>query len=155
MAMLAVVMVFSGEYDLRNLRELRRDLAPLQREPDIVLDFTEVTFLDAASLKEFLALHEARNACGFPRETMIVKPGSPIERVLYSLRLDKLFTIVRRDNESCTDSAVVQYAFALEIVEPDTDTRLERYAKAERRRFPRNWSELRVLCDAKITAVRR
>lgn len=141
--MLAVVVVFSGEYDLRNLTELRRDLAPLQREPEIVLDFTEVTFLDAASIKEFIALHEARNASGFPRETMIVKPGSPIERVLHSLRLDKLFTILRRDNETSTDSSVVQYAFALEVIESDADLRRERFARAERRRFPRNGSDLR------------
>lgn len=138
---MAVVVVFSGEYDLRNLRELRRDLAPLQREADIVLDFTEVTFLDAASVKEFILLHEGRTACGFPRETIIVKPGSAIERVLRAVRLDELFAIVRRDNESSTDSSVVQYAFAQEVVEPETGIRVEeRYAKAERRRFPRNWS---------------
>lgn len=139
--MVAVVVVFSGEYDLRNLRELRRDLAALQRERDIVLDFTEVTFLDAVSVKEFLLLHEARAATGFPRETIIVKPGSAIERVLSALRLENVFTIVRRDNESSTDSSVVQYAFAQELVESETGTPVdERYAAAERRRFPRYWS---------------
>lgn len=145
--MVAVVVVFSGEYDLRNLRELRRDLSPLQREPDVVLDFTEVTFIDAASVKEFILLHEARAACGFPRETILVKPGSPIERVLLlALRLDKLFTIVRRDNETSTDASVVQYAFAQEMLEPESGMWVdERYAKAERRRFPRNWLDLGVV----------
>lgn len=143
--MVAVVVVFSGEYDLRNLSELRRDLTPLQREPAIVLDFTEVTFLDASSAKEFVALHEARTVYGFPRETMIVKNGSPIERVLDYLHFDTLFTIVRRDDDSSTDSSVVQYAFAREFVEAETMRVDERYVRAERRRFRRNWSSLRGL----------
>jgi len=144
--MVAVVVVFSGDYDLRSLRELRRDLTPLQAEPDIVLDFTEVTSIDASCVKEFVMLHEARAARGFPRETMIVTYGSPIGRGLGSTRLDKLFRIVRRDSDSRTDSSVVQYAFAQEFIEPDTDMRAdERYARAERRRFPRSWSDLRGL----------
>jgi anti-anti-sigma regulatory factor len=138
----AVVVVFSGVYDLSVLRELRRDLTPLQWEADVVLDFTEVTFLDRASVGEFIALDKARTALGFTREKVIVKAGSAIGRLLDILRLDEVFTIVQCDSDdSSVDSSVVQYAFAQGFVEPETGMRAKkRHAGPERRQFHRNWS---------------
>lgn len=120
---MSIVVVLTGECDLSNLGELRRDLTPLREQPDIIFDCTKVTFLDAASIGEFVAFHKARTARGFARETILIKGGSPIERLLSALRLDELFTIVPRENVSTIDSAVRHYAL--------------RYAGPERRRFYR------------------
>jgi anti-anti-sigma factor len=67
-----VVMVFGGEYDIACKEHLRDDLAPLTNAPDVILDFTDVTYIDSSFLNELVALHKNRDAKGYKSETIVV-----------------------------------------------------------------------------------
>lgn len=68
-----IVMIFFGEYDLAVRDQLRADLARLADAPKVVLDLSEVTYLDAGTIAEFVRLHNVREAKHLERETIVLK----------------------------------------------------------------------------------
>ena len=76
---MAAVVSFSGEYDFSKLEQLRRMLGALEHVPDLVLDLSGVTFLDAAAAAEFAILRGARERLGLQPETLIA--SSAVQRV--------------------------------------------------------------------------
>ena len=106
-----VVVVFSGEYDLGCKTEFTRQLRRLASEPNVVLDLSDVTYMDSWCVSEMLSWHRRRADKGFERETIIVR--TPLMRRLFSiLELERFFTIVPSwDAALAGGSAHIEYAF--------------------------------------------
>ena len=109
------VLVFAGEYDLCCKRELRAELDALVDEPDVVLDFTNVTFIDSTCPSELIRLHDARERNELPRVAIVVKPDDAIARLLSIVGMDAVFRL--HDTLDATipkngETAQIRYAFS-------------------------------------------
>jgi anti-anti-sigma factor len=91
---MAVLVGFSGEYDISSRDKLRRDLDRLASEADVVLDLTRVTFLDSTCLAELLRLHRLRAGNELKSLTVVLKPGGPIYRLLEVVNLTNVWRVV-------------------------------------------------------------
>ncbi len=77
------LMVFSGEYDVTCKRQWSEVLEGLCCEPNVIIDFSDVSYLDATCLTEMLKMHARRHDQGFDRETVVL--GRPLVRRLFDL----------------------------------------------------------------------
>ena len=92
-------IAFSGEYDLNSKERLRERLETLRCEPDVVIDFSGVTHLDATCVTELVRMHRHRRSLGFDRETIIV--GDPsVQRCLDLLKMQLIFSVIDASNEA-------------------------------------------------------
>jgi anti-anti-sigma regulatory factor len=98
--------VFSGEYDVDCKQQWSQELEDLCCEPSVIIDFSDVTSLDATCMAEVLRMHARRQAKGFARETIIL--GQPRVRRLFDLhKMHDVVNVV----ESLGD-AIGQHSFA-------------------------------------------
>lgn len=77
------LMVFAGAYDATCKRQWSQELEGLCTEPSVVIDLSNVSYLDATCLTEMLRMHERRSDNGFDRETIVL--GQPSVRTLFDL----------------------------------------------------------------------
>ena len=57
-----VIVVFAGEYDLACQKELRREFDRLHEQPNVVLDFSNVTYLDSTCIAELPTTKHEKSA---------------------------------------------------------------------------------------------
>lgn len=76
-------MIFAGAYDVTCKRQWSQELEGLCTEPNVIIDLSDVSYLDATCLTEILRMHERRRDNGFDRETIIL--GQPLVRRLFDL----------------------------------------------------------------------
>jgi anti-anti-sigma regulatory factor len=106
-------MVFSGEYDVSCKQRWSEELEALCAEPNVIMDFSDVTSLDATCVTEVLRMHARRRDHGFDRETVIL--GQLQVRRLFELH--KMQDVVRlvdsldRAMEQPALAPVTHYAF--------------------------------------------
>ena len=62
----ADVITLRGDYDLYNKPALEDALAPAYRNPNVVIDFTNVRFLDSSALSVLVRKRNRRSTFGFP-----------------------------------------------------------------------------------------
>lgn len=87
--------IFSGAYDVTCKRQWSEELEGLCAEPNVIIDFSEVSYLDATCVTEVLRMHERRRENGFDRETIIV--GQPAVRSLFDLlKMEGVVRVVER-----------------------------------------------------------
>lgn len=106
---MAHVVVFAGEYDVANKQGIRRTLQRLETSDDLVLDLTEVTFVDSTFITELILLEKARQAKNFPRVTIVTPDGSIVRRVFDVVGIASMFTLVDSYSDArpgSTDSTV-------------------------------------------------
>ena len=89
--MRTALMVFSGKYDVTCKQQWSKELDGLCSEPNVIIDFRDVTDLDATCVTEVLRMHARREARGFERETVIL--GQLPVRRLFDLH--KMQDVVR------------------------------------------------------------
>ncbi|MGC2634974.1 MAG: STAS domain-containing protein [Candidatus Cybelea sp.] len=87
------VMVFTGEYDIAAAPRLRADLNRVRDIQRVVLDFTDVTFVDSKAIHELINLRNYRGAKGFEREA-IVFANPNLRRLFGILMLEQVFHCV-------------------------------------------------------------
>jgi len=107
-----IVMIFSGEYDLESKDLLRTVVDELAKAPNVVLDFSAVTYIDATVIAALMRLHNARAADGLERETLVVRHKNLL-RVLDVLHLTEVFNIVEALDDALSKNgktAIIQYA---------------------------------------------
>jgi anti-anti-sigma regulatory factor len=110
-------MVFSGQYDVSCKQRWSEQLESLCSEPNVIIDLSDVTSLDATCVTEILKMHARRDAKGFDRETVIlVDPG--VRRLFDLLKMQDVVRVV----ESLDDAVrkrrsppVVHFAFRGEV----------------------------------------
>lgn len=78
---MAFTLVFDGEYDLAGQHEFKQKLAAAEAEPEVIVDFTCVSYVDSACVTELLLFSRGRRERGLPPETIFVSPG-PVAKVL-------------------------------------------------------------------------
>ena len=88
-----VVMIFGGEYDLACKEHLRADLERLANVQDVVLDFTDVTYIDSTVVVELIRINQIRSSKGYKRETIVLQNPN-IKRLFTLLSLQDVFHFV-------------------------------------------------------------
>lgn len=92
-ALQRVVMIFGGEYDLACKEHLRADLERLANVQDVVLDFTDVTYMDSTVVVELIRMNQIRRSKGYKRETIVLQNPN-IKRLFTLLSLQDVFHFV-------------------------------------------------------------
>ena len=111
--MRTVLVLFSGEYDVTCRKRWRAELERLSCERNVIIDFSNVTYLDATCVTELLRLHERRDANGFSRETVVLH--RPLVRRLFELlHMQDVLRIVETVDEAVDKkelAPIVRHAF--------------------------------------------
>ncbi len=89
----ARVVVFAGEYDMSYRALLREELGRLERAPALVLDFSDVTYLDSTCLYLLLKLHSTRAADGLDREAIVVSHPH-LKKIFQIVGISQLLNVV-------------------------------------------------------------
>ena len=87
-----VVMVLIGEFDISTRDRLSAALERLNDAGNVILDLTEVRYLDSTAIGEFIRLHKVRKAKGLPRETIVIT-NDALRRIFDILRLAEVFDL--------------------------------------------------------------
>ncbi len=108
----ALVMAFSGEHDFTSRSQLRAALAPLCEVPTVVLDFSNVSYVDSSVIDELARLHKARSARGLDRLTLVINNKGPIRKLFDVLDFKQIFRVVENLDDALgkNERIVVQYA---------------------------------------------
>ncbi len=128
--MRTALIVFSGEYDVSCRKQWRAELERLSCEPNVIMDFSNVSYLDATCVTELLRLHERRHANGFGRETVVMH--RPLVRRLFELlQMQDVLRVVETVEEAVDKKElppVVRHAFegAIDAVRPAHRPALQR-----------------------------
>jgi anti-anti-sigma factor len=91
--MSAIVLVFSGEYDLSTKDEFRAELEAVRDEPTFILDLSAVRFIDSSCVSELLRLQSYRAKKNFG-PLPVVENGVSVKRMFKILHLDAIFQLV-------------------------------------------------------------
>ena len=108
-----VVVVFAGEYNVGSKGKLHRELSRLASKPRLVLDFSEVTYMDSTSVAELMRMEQRRSNSGFEPAYVVMK--TPVLLRIFSvLTLDRVFRVVPTLAEAIDSDLKglqVEYAF--------------------------------------------
>ncbi|MBV8153626.1 MAG: STAS domain-containing protein [Candidatus Eremiobacteraeota bacterium] len=107
-----VVVVFAGEYNVNSKARLHRELGRLSTKPQLVLDFSEVTYVDSTCVAELMRMEQRRMVAGFGN-TIIVTQTAVLLRIFNVLALDRIFRVVPSMNDvaGADEGLHVEYAF--------------------------------------------
>ncbi len=106
-----VVMFFVGEYDIFDKGALRAALERLVDVPNVVLDLTEVRYVDSTAIGEFIRLHNERASRGGARETIVTRSPNLL-RLFAMIDLSAVFAIVENLEDAVRpgDAIGIDYA---------------------------------------------
>ena len=83
-----------GEFDLAGVPEFHRACTDgRDGHPEVVVDLRNLSFMDAAALREIVALHERSQRDVF--ELTVIAPPHPASRVIEITRMDERLPLVR------------------------------------------------------------
>lgn len=88
------VLTLKGEVDISNVADFRRALEAVPREELIVVDMSEVEFLDSTALAALVRYRNVTAARGASVTLVIAKPL--VQRIFDITNFDREFKIVRR-----------------------------------------------------------
>ncbi|MBV8489874.1 MAG: STAS domain-containing protein [Candidatus Eremiobacteraeota bacterium] len=93
---MAVILTFTGEYDLAAREALRAEFDALLGVADVVVDLTGVAYIDSTIVTEFLVAKRKREDAGKRPIVFVVKESGAVRRIVELSFLDKVFPIVTR-----------------------------------------------------------
>ena len=93
------IVSLCGEFGVDRQRELRATLGPLYERPYLVLDLTEVDYVDSTCLCEFMRMRQARADAG-ARPACFVVDERRFGRLFRFLGLDEIFPVVHSIDEA-------------------------------------------------------
>lgn len=93
------VLVLRGEYDLALKDEVRAAFDAVSDAPRVVLDFSDVSYVDSMIVHELVRLHNSRSVANLEREWIVVR-NSTLQRVFEILHLASVFRVVEGLNEA-------------------------------------------------------
>jgi anti-anti-sigma factor len=112
--MQTVVMIFTGEYDLTSKERLRETLEELCAVPSVILNFSDVTYVDSTVITELIRMHNLRAERGFASEAIVLQNRN-VRQVLDLLQMQQIFRFFEALDDAVgpTDwPLTVRYAFA-------------------------------------------
>jgi anti-sigma B factor antagonist len=86
-----VVIAVTGELDLSNAAELGRQIAGAPRRSGMVVDLSELRYVDSSGLSELLRAHLALEESG--SRLAIVAPSEILRRTFHIRGVDNMLTI--------------------------------------------------------------
>ena len=93
------IVSLSGEFDIERQHELRQTLEPFYTQPYLIVDLTEVEYVDSSCLCEFMRLRSARSDAG-TRPACFVVDEQRFGRLFRFLGLDEVFPVVHSLEEA-------------------------------------------------------
>jgi len=93
------IVSLSGEFDIERQHELRETLEPLYTQPYLILDLTQVQYVDSPCLCEFMRMRRARADAG-ARPACFVVDEQRFGRLFRFLGLDEVFCVVHSLEEA-------------------------------------------------------
>lgn len=93
------IVSLSGEFDVDRQHELRRTLEPLYSQPYLILDLSQVGYVDSSCLCEFMRMRRARSDAG-ARPACFVVDELRFGRLFRFLGLDEVFPVVHSLEEA-------------------------------------------------------
>lgn len=90
---MALTLVFDGEYDLAGQRDFKKKLSSADSERDVIVDFSNVSYVDSSCIAELLLFSRGRRERGLPPETIYVTAG-PVAKVLQVAGVAKICRVV-------------------------------------------------------------
>lgn len=93
------IVSLSGEFDIDRQAELRQTLEPFYREPYLIVDLTEVQYVDSSCLCEFMRMRQARSDAG-TRAACFIVDEQRFGRLFRFLGLDEVFPVVHSFEEA-------------------------------------------------------
>ena len=110
-----VVMALIGEFDISSRDRLRAALERLYGVDNVIVDLTEVRYLDSTAIGEFIHLHKIRKAKGLQRETIVI-PNEALRRIFDILQLAEVFELSERLEDAVPEgNGLVGLDFVAEI----------------------------------------
>jgi anti-sigma B factor antagonist len=87
----ATIVALGGELDMSTAEEMLDVLVEAVRQGDVVIDASEVTFIDSSGIRSLVAAYrEANRGVGAGRTVTIRNPSAQVRRVLELTSLDGL-----------------------------------------------------------------
>jgi len=93
------IISLCGEFDIDRQHELRDTLEPYYSQPYLIVDLTQVDYVDSSCLCEFMRMRAARAERGF-RPACFVVDERRFGRLFRFLGLDEVFPVVHSLEEA-------------------------------------------------------
>ena len=109
---MAHIVVFAGEYDLANKSELRKELSRLHSVDELVLDMSEVTYIDSTFIAELMLLRKARKTKKLSPVTIVAPPKSLVRKLFQVTGLLSVLNVVEayKREDGSAPSLTLEYA---------------------------------------------
>lgn len=79
-------------YDIASCEDLARELQAACTQPNVIVDFSAVTYLDSTCLSKLVAMRKERAGRGFPSARLAV-PSEPIRRLFDIVHFDAIWPV--------------------------------------------------------------
>jgi anti-anti-sigma factor len=93
------IVSLTGEFDIERQHELRKTLEPFYVHEYLIIDLTQVDYVDSSCLCEFMRMRRARAEAG-ARPACFVVDERRFGRLFRFLRLDEVFPVVHSLEEA-------------------------------------------------------
>lgn len=93
----------TGEVDLATAPQLKDALADIWTESEVLLDLSDLTFMDSSGVSAMLEFARTRNGAG---PLVVVNPSADIERLFELTRLEQHPKVEVRHTRSQADASV-------------------------------------------------
>jgi anti-anti-sigma factor len=88
-----VRVALTGEIDTSNAEGVRSELEDALSEPALVIDLSQLEYLDSAGIRALFAVSESASARGC-RCSIVVREASPVRRILDVAGIEAAFELV-------------------------------------------------------------
>lgn len=99
MSMEPTIVSLAGEFDNDRQHELRKTLEPFYADPYLIVDLSQVQYVDSSCLCEFMRMRQARSDAG-ARPAYFVVDERRFGRLFRFLGLDEVFPVVHSLEEA-------------------------------------------------------
>ena len=95
----AAVLVLNGEYDRASKDQGRAAFDAVSDARRVVLDFSDVSYVDSMIVRELVRLHNARAVGSLERASIVARNGT-LQRIFEILQLESVFRVVESLDEA-------------------------------------------------------
>ncbi|HEY2476944.1 MAG TPA: STAS domain-containing protein [Candidatus Cybelea sp.] len=95
-----MIRLAESEWDISNARRLRELLAPARKEPSVVIDMSDVTYIDSSCLSVLMALYQQRVIRRQFRAAHLAAPPYSVRRLFEITGFDGLWRLHERVDDA-------------------------------------------------------
>ncbi len=102
-----IVRLRQAEWDLTTCERLAELLAPAFDQPDVVVDMTDVEYIDSTCLQKLVDMHRERVDVRSFAPARLAIPSPNVRKLLSVVKLDQLWPIFETLPEACDAPGVL------------------------------------------------